>query len=159
MPGMGIINDGYDNDAWHDEQEALRAAQKAGSNMTDQEKYLETLNKLATAVTAETIKNTEWKPDCSEKWDFDISLFSLSTRSYPDNTAYATLYLSTDGGSSSYGIPLLEFQAEPGKHLGAHSAREEIVRMANEQIPKFVYALLRITDPKIIQEAAKKAGL
>lgn len=164
MPGPGLLNDGYESDDWHDEQDALRAArllqmEKPVEQKPEVDVMLDKLQKLSGMVANAVVNQTEWKPDCQGKADFDITLFSLSSRSYPDNTAYGTLYLSTEGGRCVDGIAIAEFHSEPGKHLGAPNAQDELKRMANEHIQKFVYALLRITDPKVVEEAAKKAGL
>lgn len=126
---------------------------------TEQAEQLERLNKLSFAVTDACISQSDWKPDCMGKMDFDITLFNLCSRSYPDNTAYGTLYLSTEGNKCIDGIALAEFKSEPGEHLGAPKAQDELQRMAREHIQKFVYALLRITDPANLEKAMKEAGL
>lgn len=120
---------------------------------------IENADKLSKLIAAEVTKKTEWTPDCMGKMDFDISLFNLSTRYYPDNTAYGTLYLSTEGGGCVDGIKLAEFKSEPGEKLGAPDAKAELEKLAREHITKFVYALLRVTEPQVIRDALKEAGL
>lgn len=121
--------------------------------------HIQRSGKLSQAVAYEVVKQTEWTPDCQGKFDFDITLFSLSTRYYSDNTAYATLYLSTEGGDEVCGIELAKFKSEPGNQLGAPSAKDELEAMARTHIQKFVNALLQAADPEVVKEAFEKAGM
>lgn len=157
MPGPFINNDGYEPASWDEPKKPAKPTEPTKAEMlaAESQANIERMDKLSIASTNEMLKLTEWKPDCQGKMDFDIDLLQLSTRYYPDNTAYATLYLQAEGA----GIELAKFFSEPGNHMGAPDARVEIVEMARAQIQKYVYALLRVTDPAIIQKAVEKAGL
>lgn len=111
------------------------------------------IEKFAQALLDEDLKNTEWKPDCQGKFDFDFDILQISTRFYSDNTVYSSLYLGTD-----FEVELARFEIEPGSQLGAPCAKRELEERLRTALKSFYVSLLGTGDPEVVEKAMTKAG-
>lgn len=92
------------------------------------------------------VANAKWELDCQAKQDFDIPLIEVSTRYYPDFTAYPSIVLFVAGNRHGSYITLARTEI---KGKSESEVKAGVEQWAREQLTKLIVGNVRMFDPEL----------